>query len=110
MASTEDFIEFVCSQIDSEYSCRYRKMFGSYMVYVHEKPVLLVCDNVVFIKKLEFIKGLMINAETGIPYPGAKEHYILDIEDRPLVNQVIGELEKVTAVPQKKRKKNTNQA
>ena len=104
MASTEDFIEFVCSQIDSEYNYRYRKMFGSYMVYAHEKPVLLVCDNVVYVKKLEFIKGLMINAETGFPYPGAKEHYILDIEDRPLVNQVIGELEKVTAVPQKKRK------
>ena len=27
-----------------------RKMFGEYMAYLNEKPVLLVCDNTVFVK------------------------------------------------------------
>ena len=27
------------------YNVRYKKMFGEYMVFVDEKPVLLVCDN-----------------------------------------------------------------
>jgi DNA helicase-2/ATP-dependent DNA helicase PcrA len=32
---------------------RYKKMFGEYMVYVNEKPILLVCDNTVFVKILD---------------------------------------------------------
>ncbi|NCC14241.1 MAG: transcriptional regulator, partial [Spirochaetia bacterium] len=42
MATTVEFIEFVCSQIDETYQVRYRKMFGEYMVYANNKPILLV--------------------------------------------------------------------
>ncbi|MFR2154639.1 MAG: hypothetical protein ACLS48_08380 [[Eubacterium] siraeum] len=59
-------------------------MFGEYMVYVNDKPVLLVCDNTVYVKKLPEIEELMSGAECGVPYDSAKEHYILDIEDRSL--------------------------
>ena len=36
MATSEDFIEFVCEQIRGDYSVRYKKMFGEYMVYVND--------------------------------------------------------------------------
>ena len=42
MATTQDFIEFVCEQIHGNYNIRYKKMFGEYMVYVNDKPILLV--------------------------------------------------------------------
>jgi len=45
MATTVDFIEYVCGQIDGVGAVRYKKMFGEYMAYVNDKPVLLVCDN-----------------------------------------------------------------
>ena len=54
MATTIDYIEFVMEslgRIGTE-NARYKKMFGEYMVYVDERPVLLVCDNTVFVKKL----------------------------------------------------------
>lgn len=57
-------------------------MFGEYMVYVNDKPVLLVCDNTVYVKKLPEIEELMSGTECGVPYDSAKEHYILDIEDQ----------------------------
>lgn len=104
MATSEEYVLFVCEQIRSEFPVRYKKMFGEYMVYVNEKPVLLVCDNTVYVKKLEEIKGLMQNAEVGVPYKGAKEHFILDIEDNVLANRVIDELEKMTPVPVRKKK------
>ena len=105
MATTQDYIEFVCEQVRGEWNLRYRKMFGEYMVYVNDKPVLLVCDNTVFVKELDCIQDLMANAAKGHPYEGAKEHYILDVEDTALAQKVIAELEKVTPVPKPKKKK-----
>lgn len=104
MATTEEFILFVCEQIKPNFYVRYKKMFGEYMVYVNDKPVLLVCDNTVFVKKLEELKILMQDSEVGVPYKGAKEHYILDIENSDLTNQVVEILEEVTPFPKKKMK------
>ncbi len=39
MASSVEYIEFVCEQIASVGDIRYKKMFGEYMVYVNDKPV-----------------------------------------------------------------------
>lgn len=75
------------------------------MVYVNDKPVLLVCDNTVFVKKLPELKELMSGAECGVPYDGAKEHYILDIENRELTAKAVEILEQITPVPKKRTKK-----
>ena len=51
MACSLDFIEFVSSQIATAGTVRYRKMFGEYMIYVDEKPVIIVCDNIPYVKE-----------------------------------------------------------
>ncbi len=104
MATTQEYIEYVCEQIEEFENVRYRKMFGEYMIYVNEKPILLVCDNTVFVKKLEEIKELMQNNECGIPYKGAKEHYILDMDEKDLCQELLPILERVTPLPKKKKK------
>ena len=103
MATSVEFIEFVCEQIEGVGAVRYRKMFGEYMVYVNDKPLLLVCDDTVFVKMKDEIKGLMEQAETGYPYEGAKEHYILDIEDRELSCEIVCILEPITPLPKKRK-------
>lgn len=103
MATSVDYINFVCEQIYGEYEVRYKKMFGEYMVYVNDKPVLLVCDNTVFVKKLPDLSGLLESAECGVPYGGAKEHYILDIENTELTKKAIEILERITPVPKKRK-------
>ena len=105
MATSQEYIEFVCEQLVSIENVRYKKMFGEYMVYVNDKPVLLVCDNTVYVKKLPEIEELMSGAECGVPYDSAKEHYILDIEDRKLTAKAVEILEQITPVPKKKAKK-----
>ena len=105
MATTVDFIEYVCEQVAGVGDVRYRKMFGEYMVYVNEKPILLVCDNTVFVKQLDCIAQEMKGAQKGFPYTGAKEHYILDIENAEFSKAVIGILEPVTPLPKPKKKK-----
>lgn len=104
MATSEDFINYICEQINGVGEIRYKKMFGEYLVYVNEKPVITVCDNMAFVKKLDCILELMEGAETGFPYKGAKEHYILDIDNSELSKVVIEKVEEVTPVPKKKSK------
>lgn len=104
MATSAEFIEFVCELIRGDYNVRFKKMFGEYMVYVNDKPVLLVCDNTVYVKKLIELKDLMSSSECGLPYEGAKEHYILDIENADLLAQVIAILEQITPLPKKRNK------
>lgn len=105
MATTQDYIQFVCESIGGGYDVRYKKMFGEYMVYVNDKPVLLVCDNTVYVKKLAALDGILTGAECGCPYNGAKEHYILDMENGPLVAEAVAILEELTPVPKKRAKK-----
>ncbi len=104
MATSQDYIIFVSDQIRDTGEIRYKKMFGEYMVYVNDKPILLVCNNTVYIKKLPEIQEHMTTAELGFPYNCAKEHYILDIEDSELSKIIIDILEPITKVPKPKKK------
>jgi hypothetical protein len=47
----------------------------------------------------------MASAEKGFPYEGAKEHYVLDIDNAELARAVVTALLPVTPLP-KPRKKN----
>lgn len=105
MSTTIDYMEYVCGQIEGVGVIRYKKMFGEYMVYVNDKPILLVCDNTVFIKILPCLDELMASADKGFPYNGAKERYILDIEDIELTREVVDVLESITAIPKPRKKK-----
>lgn len=106
MATSKEYIEFVCEQVRGDWDVRCKSMFGEYMVYINDKPILLVCDNTVFVKPLDCVQALMPDGEKGRPYESAKEHYILDVEDRALAAAVIAALEPVTPLPKPRKKKN----
>ena len=105
MATSESYIRFVCDQLHEFPAVSYHKMFGEYMVYVNDKPVLLVCDNTVFVKILPELEMLMQTAERGRPYPEAQNHYILDIENAELTRSAVDVLERVTPLPKPRKKK-----
>lgn len=104
MATDLSYIQFVIEQLRGE-EAAYKKMFGEYMVYIEGKPVFTVCDNTVFVKQVKELEELMAEADKGYPYEGAKECYILDIENAELVEKVVAVLKEVIPVPKKKIKK-----
>lgn len=89
MSSSPDFINYVLDQISKSGSVSSRKMFGEYMIYLNTVPVLLVCDNTVYAKMIEELIPILPHAKLGIPYPNAKQHYIVDIDDANTANQVV---------------------
>jgi len=104
MASSIEYIDFVCSQLDGIGTIRAKKMFGDYCIYVNEKPILLCCDNTTYISKNPAIDELMSEAECGVPYDGSKEKYILDVEHGSDARYIVGLLEKATPFPKPKKK------
>ena len=105
MASSKEFADFVMEQAAGTGVVTSRKMFGEYMVYIDGKPILLICDNTVYVKMLDCVADELSNAEIGTPYDGAKPHYILDIENRELVCKVIELLKPVIPLPKSAKKK-----
>jgi TfoX/Sxy family transcriptional regulator of competence genes len=105
LATDKEFAEFVCEQIAGIGNVRSRKMFGEYMVYVNDKPILLVCDNTIFVKMLPELSDILCENEIGTPYAGAKEHYILDVDNVSLLKEVISITEPIIPFPKPKKAK-----
>lgn len=105
MATSSDYMEFVRECISPYGELKTRKMFGEYAGYIDGKFIMLICDDCVFIKKLPELTDIMHSAPCGFPYDGAKEHYILDIEDRELLGRLMPSLIELSSPPKKKTKK-----
>lgn len=105
MATSSEYVTFVCEQIHGYGDVRCRKMFGEYMVYLNDKPIFTVCDNTVYVKQLPVLADLLSDAQTGAPYDGAKPHYLIDPTDASLLSRLLPLLEAHTPVPAKRAKK-----
>lgn len=105
MATSTDYIEFVAERVDKFGAIRTRKMFGEYMVYLNDRPIFTVCDNTVFVKKFPELSEIMNGSACGFPYDGAKESYILDIENDELLEKVVPLLGEIVSFPKPKKKK-----
>lgn len=89
MATDLNYIKYVVEQIDLP-DISFKKMFGEYMVYYKAVPVLLVCDDCVFVKILKETSELLgEDCEQEFPYDGAKLHYVLDIDNSDLARQTV---------------------
>ena len=54
-----------------------KPMFGEHALYAEGKVVALVCDDRVFVKVHEATEDLA-GSELAPPYPGAKDHYVVE--------------------------------
>lgn len=104
MASTPEFVRYICEQLDGLGAVRSRKMFGDYMVYLNDKPIMLICDGRAMVKTLPCLAELLAGRPTQPPYEGAKEHYLLDPDDRDTLREAARMAEEVTPLPKKRRK------
>ncbi|MFZ2539622.1 MAG: TfoX/Sxy family protein [Oscillospiraceae bacterium] len=86
MASSLDYVQYVCDQMSGAGDVTYKKMFGEYTIYCNSKVLGLICDNQVFIKPTTAGETLIPNATKDSPYDGAKLHIVLeDLDDRDFI-------------------------
>ena len=91
MASSLDYVKYVCEQMSGAGEITYKKMFGEYTVYCDDKILGLICDNQVFIKPTKAGERLIPDAIKKPPYEGAKPYIVLeDLDSREWLTEVIG--------------------
>jgi TfoX/Sxy family transcriptional regulator of competence genes len=80
MASSVDTVLFIVDQASLGRRLQHRKMFGEYALYVDGKVVALVCDDTLFLKPTPVGRALLKTVKEAPPYPGAKNHFVLEAE------------------------------
>jgi TfoX/Sxy family transcriptional regulator of competence genes len=90
MASSLDFVEYVCEQIRRAGNIAFKKMFGEYCIYCNGKPIGLICDNQFYVKKTKAGLELLPNAEEAPPYTGAKPYFVIEnLEDVEFLGEFV---------------------
>lgn len=106
MASSLDFVEYVCEQIGDAGEITYKKMFGEYGIYCNGKIVGVICDNQFFVKKTEAGASIYPDCEEAAPYTGAKAHFVIDsVDDRKLMAEFISATYNELPIPKPPKKK-----
>ena len=81
MASRQSTIDHLLAQLARAGPVTAKKMFGEYCVYLDEKPIGLVCDDQFFLNPTEAGRELLAEVTEGSPFPGAKPHLLIPIDD-----------------------------
>lgn len=106
MASTVEFVEYVCEQIGGAGNITYKKMFGEYGVYCNQKIIGLICNNQFFVKKTKVGETLLTSPEEASPYTNAKPHFVIDsLEDKEFLSDFIEKTCEELPMPKPKSKK-----
>ena len=103
MPTSQSFIDYVCEQLEGVGAIRWIRMMGEACVYVDEKPIVLICNDTIYIKKLPCLGEFEIR-ETAIPYKGASERYVIDVDDRELLQNVVRMVADNTPLPKPKKR------
>lgn len=106
MASSLDFVEYVCQQIGGAGPITYKKMFGEYGIYCNEKIIGVICDNQFFVKKTKAGADICPDCREAAPYTGAKAHFVIEsVDDRELMARFISASYDELLAPKPKKKK-----
>lgn len=106
MASSIDYVLYVCEQMSLAGNISYRKMFGEYAIYCDGKCFDLICDNQLFINPTKAGLALLPQAAMGIPYECAKPRILIeDVEDRDFLCRLVEETCAELPMPKPKKKK-----
>lgn len=101
--SNPDLVQYIVEQAGGAGEVRARKMFGDYCLYCNDKPVGLICDDMLYLKPLKQLEPVIIRhlqeyaagaaapvPDMHPPYDGAKPHYrIADIDDRDYISLLV---------------------
>ena len=109
MATDQAFLDFVLEQLSRLDGLRFRPMMGEYVLYFQGKTVGGVYDDRLLLKPTGTARALMEASAFGlrweIPYPGAKELLLADVDDRELCGRVLRAVAAELPMPKRRKRK-----
>ena len=103
MASTKDYLDYVLEQLSGLDDVRCRAMMGEYILYYRGRVVGGVYDNRLLLKATPSVRALLPSAPMELPYEGAKEMLLADVDNRELLTAVLTAMLDELPAPKKSR-------
>ena len=109
MASSKEFVQYICDQMSAATPVTYKSMFGEYGLFAEGKFFAIICDNQLFFKPTEAGRAAFSLPECS-PYEGAKLYLLLENPEKAgLVSHVARvTLDALPLHPKKAKKKDTH--
>ena len=104
MASGKEYLSFVLEQLSELEGVTYRAMMGEYIIYYQGKVIGGIYDDRFLIKQTKSALEMLPDAPLELPYEGAKEMLLVDVDNRELLNELIPKIAEDLPLPKKKNK------
>ena len=104
MSSTNQYLEFVLDLLGELDNVAHRKMMGEYVLYYRSKVIGGIYDDRFLLKVTPASERLLPGAQRAIPYEGAKEMLLVEVEDRDTLHDVVDAMWEELPAPKKKKK------
>ena len=104
MASDKEYLGYILEQLSETGGITYKPMMGEYILYCRGKIFGGIYDNRFLVKPTKSAKELMPDAESALPYDGAKEMLLADnVEDKVFLKNLVNAV--YEDLPEKKKTK-----
>ena len=104
MASSKDYLEYILNQLSGLDDISYRAMMGEYIIYYRGKIVGGIYDDRFLVKPTKSAMAMMPDADTELPYEGAKEMLLVDdVENRDFLCELLEAMYPELPTPRKKK-------
>ena len=105
MASSKEYLDFILEQLSEMDDISYKAMMGEFIIYYRGKVVGGVYDDRFLVKPVKAAREMMPEAETELPYDGAKEMLLVDnIENRAFLKELLDAMYDELPAPKKTKK------
>ena len=105
MSSTKQYLAFILDGLSELDYISFRPMMGEYILYYRGRVFGGIYDDRFLVKPTKSAKELMPNAQSELPYEGAKEMLLAEnIEDRAFLKELVEVMYPELPEPKKRRK------
>ena len=106
MSSSNQYLDFVLDLLGELDDVAHRKMMGGYVLYYRGKVIGGIYRGDRFLLKVTpASERLLPEAPRAIPYEGAKEMLLVEVEDREVLRDVVDAMWVEVPAPKKRNKK-----
>ena len=104
MASSREYLDFILEQLSGLENVTWKAMMGEYIIYWRGKIVGGIYDDRFLVKPTKSAIAMMPDAEWELPYEGAKEMLLADVDNREFLEELLEAMYDELPAPKQKKK------
>ena len=104
MASSTEYLDFILEQLSGLENVTWKAMMGEYIIYWRGKIVGGIYDDRFLVKPTKSAVAMMPDAERELPYEGAKEMLLADVDNREFLKKLLEAMYDELPAPKQKKK------